>query len=268
MHAWYTHRSPPRGCNLPDSPTLYLSSTANVWPHSPGYVLNLAFHPKSFTDDNIGTVLDAVAASSAANNTVVALWGDHGWQLGEHGAWCKQTMWEIATRGALMISSPTLRPASRVTGALVEFVDIYPTLADLSGLAVPGPCPVAGADLVTACTDGVSLKPLWASPAAELHPAALSLYPRPSMNQIQSMGYSMVIRVAGAEYRYTEWVKIRLEDAGSQVYTKLWAQNLGTELYNHSASGFGWSDLENVNIAATHPALVATFSATLRALWA
>lgn len=156
----------------------------------------------SYTDANIGTVLDALAGSPAANNTVVAIWGDHGWQLGEHGAWCKQTMWEIATRGVLMIKSPHLAPASSTTNAVVEFLDIMPTLADLAGLEIPEPCPEDNPNAVAACTDGISLRELWAAPATEIKPRALSLYPRPNMNDKQAMGYSMVKRVNGSLLRY------------------------------------------------------------------
>lgn len=150
----------------------------------------------SFTDANIGTVLDALSASPAANSTVVAIWGDHGWQLGEHGAWCKQTMWEIATRGVLMIKHPLVVPTSPTTDVLVEFLDILPTLADLAGLAVPAPCPRHNASAVAACTDGMSLRSLWGTPSVPVKPRALSLYPRPNMDQKQAMGYSMVTRVS------------------------------------------------------------------------
>jgi|EP01043_Picozoa_sp_COSAG02_P002470 iduronate 2-sulfatase len=157
----------------------------------------------------------------------VGRWGDHGWQLGEHGAWCKQTMWEIATRGTLLIRAPHLKPASGRTDALVEFVDIYPTLTDLAGLPVVPRCPASRTDAIDACTDGVSLKPLWANPTASLHQQALSLYPRPSMNDKASMGYSMVLRLGGSQLRYTEWINISLVDASTQTFERHWEQSLG-----------------------------------------
>jgi iduronate 2-sulfatase len=184
----------------------------------------------SYTDDNIGTVMRSLGSSSAAANTVLALWGDHGWQLGEHGAWCKQTMWEIATRGTLLIRAPHLHPVLGRTEALVEFVDIYPTLVDLAGLPAVQRCPDGGADAVAACTDGVSLKPLWAQPSATMHRQVLSLYPRPNMNDKASMGYSMVLRVGGSQLRYTEWINISLSDPANQLYERHWDQNIGVEL--------------------------------------
>jgi iduronate 2-sulfatase len=71
-----------------------------------------------------------------ADNTLVCLWGDHGWHLGEHGHWGKVTNYEDATRAPLIIAAPHRTQTPRVT-ALVEFVDIYPTLCELAGLPVP-----------------------------------------------------------------------------------------------------------------------------------
>ena len=76
-------------------------------------------------------------ASDLRKNTVIILWGDHGYQLGEHGTWNKRTNWEIAARVPLMISVPGQMHAGEQTDALVELVDMYPTLAQLCGLKPP-----------------------------------------------------------------------------------------------------------------------------------
>ena len=100
----------------------------------------------SYTDAQIGRVLDALDKEGLADNTIIVLWGDHGWQLGDHGLWHKHTNFELATRAPLLISVPKQKTAGQKCDAPVEFVDVYPTLADVCGLAIP------------AGLDGASLK--------------------------------------------------------------------------------------------------------------
>ena len=90
----------------------------------------------SFVDAQLGRLLDALEELGVADNTVIVLWGDHGFQLGEHGFWCKHTNFEIASRTPLMIAAPGIE-GGRVSRRLVEFIDIYPTLCDLAGLPQP-----------------------------------------------------------------------------------------------------------------------------------
>ena len=104
----------------------------------------------SFTDANVGLILGAVDDAGLRPTTVVALLGDHGWQLGEHGEWCKRTNFELGVRIPLIIRSPA-HPASAGwrTDALVEALDLYRTLASLSfgDAAPPIEAGVEGADL-------------------------------------------------------------------------------------------------------------------------
>jgi len=90
----------------------------------------------SFVDAQLGRLLDALEELGVADNTVIVLWGDHGFQLGEHGFWCKHTNFEIASRTPLLIAAPGIE-GGRVSRRLVEFIDIYPTLCDLAGLPQP-----------------------------------------------------------------------------------------------------------------------------------
>ncbi len=90
----------------------------------------------SFVDAQVGRLLDALDRLGLAGNTIVILWGDHGWQLGEHGMWCKHTNFEVATRTPLLVVAPGVAPG-RACGRLVEFVDIYPTLCELCGVPRP-----------------------------------------------------------------------------------------------------------------------------------
>ena len=90
----------------------------------------------SFVDVQVGRLLDELDQLGIAENTIIVLWGDHGWQLGEHGFWCKHTNFEVATRTPLLIVAPGLE-GGRVSARLVEYIDIYPTLCDLAGLQAP-----------------------------------------------------------------------------------------------------------------------------------
>jgi iduronate 2-sulfatase len=137
----------------------------------------------SYMDAQLGRLMDALEAEGLAENTIVLVWGDHGWHLGDHGQWCKHTNFELATRIPLIVKVPWMPGASRID-ALTEAVDIYPTLLDLCG--VPAPSHL----------EGDSLVPLMENPAAAGDDLALSQYPRSG-----NMGYSMKTD----RYRYTEW---------------------------------------------------------------
>ena len=145
----------------------------------------------SYMDAQIGVVLDALDRTGLADDTVVVLWGDHGWQLGEHGLWHKHTNFELAVRSPLVISAPGQRAPGRRTLSLAEFVDVYPTLADLCGLPVPNGL------------DGVSLRPILDDPAATVRPVAISQYPRGGREAEgrSLMGYS----IRDDRWRLTLW---------------------------------------------------------------
>lgn len=90
----------------------------------------------SYTDTQIGKVLDELERLGLAENTIVVLWGDHGWHLGEHGLWCKHCNFEKVLHTPLILRAPG-KKQNVTTDALVEFVDIYPSLCDLAGLQQP-----------------------------------------------------------------------------------------------------------------------------------
>ncbi len=91
----------------------------------------------SYMDAQMGRVLDELDRLKLTDNTIVVLWGDHGWHLGDHGMWCKHTNYEQATRAPLFCAAPG-QPGGQRVKDIVEFVDIYPTLCDLAGLERPG----------------------------------------------------------------------------------------------------------------------------------
>ena len=143
----------------------------------------------SFVDAQIGRLLEELDKLGMRENTIIVLWGDHGWKLGEHQAWAKHSNVENDTRVPLIISSPGMKQCGRKTDALVELVDLYPTLAELAGLPLP------------AHLEGRSFKPLLDDPEQAWKNAAFSQYPR-RVGKMNLMGYSM----RTARYRLTRWV--------------------------------------------------------------
>jgi len=184
----------------------------------------------SYVDAQIGRILRELDRLGLRNRTVIVLWGDHGWQLGEHGLWCKHTNFEVATRSPLIISAPGQKNPGTTTDALAEFVDIYPTLCELCGLPTPDGL------------EGISLAPVMENPNLSWKKAAFSQYPRGKI-----MGYS----VRTERYRYTEWA-----EPGKQP--------VGIELYDHKKDPD-----ENVNVAhrPDNKELVAKLSRILHAGW-
>jgi len=132
----------------------------------------------SYMDAQVGLILDALEKEGLVENTIIVLWGDHGWQLGEHGLWHKHTNFELAARAPLLISMPGQKAAGRKSASLAEFIDIYPTLADACGLPKPKD------------VDGVSLRPILDDADAKVRPVAISQYPRSDAGKTL-MGYSI-----------------------------------------------------------------------------
>ena len=91
----------------------------------------------SYVDAQVGRLLDRLDSLGLTDNTIVVLWGDHGYKLGEHNGWAKFTNYDIDTHAPLIIRAPGRIPPGLRLPQMVEFVDIYPTLAELAGLPVP-----------------------------------------------------------------------------------------------------------------------------------
>ena len=189
----------------------------------------------SYMDAQVGLVLDELDRLGLRKNTIIILWGDHGWKLGEHDAWCKHTTVENDTNVPLLLSVPGMKHAGAHSDAIVEFVDIYPTLSELAGLPLPGHL------------EGTSFKPLLEDPKRPWKSAAFSQYPRSQKGGL--MGYSM----RTDRYRFTQWVS-------RADHSKVDA----IELYDHQTD-----PQENTNIAAKpeHAALVKELTTKLDAGW-
>lgn len=171
----------------------------------------------SFVDAQIGQILDELARLDLAKNTIIVIWGDHGWKLGEHAAWAKHTNVENDTRAPLIISVPGMANAGKTTLGLVEFVDLYPSLSDLAGLPKP------------AKLEGVSFKPLMDDPARPWKSAVFSQYPRGKGKNLM-MGYSMKTD----EFRLTRWLN-------QKDHSKV----VAVELFDHRND-----PQENINVAS------------------
>lgn len=143
----------------------------------------------TFADAQVGRLLKALDESPYAQNTIIVLWGDHGWHLGEKLHWRKFALWEEATRAPLMIVAPGVtRPGSRCERT-VDFMSVYPTLAELCGLPVPKHC------------KGPSLVPLLKNPRAEWKRPALTTHGRKN-HAVRSERWRYIRYADGSEELY------------------------------------------------------------------
>ncbi|WP_420400461.1 sulfatase [Flagellimonas sp.] len=232
----------------------------------------------SYVDAQIGKMLAALEKAGFKENTIVMLWSDHGWHLGDMGIWGKATNYEIATRVPLIVSTPNMPEAVRgtKTDALVELVDMYPTICDLAGVNIPEH------------VEGQSFKPLLTDPNRKWKDAVFMQFPSPALrewaanplskgmretsfgrliedveNRIKNqqgdkwerdlfenrlMGYSMRTE----DYRFTLW----------KDYTDPKAEPIFFELYDHRKDPH-----ETVNIAGDNPEIVAKLLAQFNRGW-
>lgn len=113
----------------------------------------------SYADAHVGRLMAALQQSPAATNTIVVLWGDHGWHLGEHGIWGKHALFEESLRSPLIVVAPTISSAGMASDSVVETIDLFPTLCELAELDIPTYC------------QGSSLVPILQEPRREGRPA-------------------------------------------------------------------------------------------------
>jgi arylsulfatase A-like enzyme len=174
----------------------------------------------SYADAQVGILLNTIDSLGLTNNTIIVLWGDHGWHLGDHDQWGKDTNFEESTRAPLIISAPGLK--SRKTKSITEFVDIFPTLCDLTRTATPK------------SLDGKSLVPLMKNDKAKVKDFGVSQYYRIieeaevkklSYETTDVMGYTLRTE----RYRYTIWMANGFRTNKPFTEAELYA----TELYDY-----------------------------------
>ena len=179
----------------------------------------------SFTDWNVGRVLDALDKSAYKDNTIVVLWGDHGWHLGEKLHWRKFALWEEATHAPLLFVVPGVTKPKGVCPRTVSFADIYPTLKELCGLPQP-----------KQTLEGVSLRPLLEDPKAKWDRPALTTHGRGN-HTIRSEKWRYIRYSDGSEELYDhekdpmEWTNLakRPELAGVKKQLAQWLPKTNAE---------------------------------------
>ncbi len=190
-------------------------------------MLQAYFASTTFMDVQLGRALAALDRLNLASNTIVVVIGDHGWHLGEHGLWHKGTLFEESARAPLIVFAPGAKGNGTPCRRVVEFVDLFPTLAELCGVTVPSGLA------------GKSLRPLLDDPNTP--------WDRPAFTQVLKADKKMGRSIRTDRFRYTEWDEARE----------------GTELYDHQADPAELRNLANdpqqaETMAQLHQLLIAT----------
>jgi len=183
----------------------------------------------SYMDAQVGILLNTLESLGTLDNTIIVLWGDHGWHLGDHDLWHKHTNFEEATRAPLIIAGPGINAGK--TSSLTEFVDVFPTICDLAGVAVPKNL------------DGKSLKPLMLNNKTKGKEYAISQYPRKLKKaEMAKLGYTdakmMGYSLRTDQYRYTIWMN---DFTSKQAFNE--SQVYASEMYDYVKD-----PLEKVNV--------------------
>jgi arylsulfatase A-like enzyme len=187
----------------------------------------------SFVDALIGRLIDELDRLNLRENTIIVLWGDHGWHLGEQNIWGKITDFELDAHAPLIVSAPGRNPGGATCNALVEFVDIFPSLCELAGLPLPPHL------------EGTSFVPLLDAPDSPWKPAALT--------QVMH-GAVMGRSVRTDRYRFTRWQN-----------TKAPNQTVAVELYDYLNDPV---EVENIANRPENAGLVKELTAKWEAAWA
>lgn len=161
----------------------------------------------SYIDAQVGRLLDALGELNLDENTIVVLWGDHGWKLGEHNSWCKMTNFEIDTRVPLIVRAPNARENGKQCDRLVEFVDVYPSLCELANVPLRDEL------------EGTSFVPLLNNRALPWKQAVFSQFLREGI-WVAPDGVTYMGRcVRTQRYRYVEWKTLGSDElAARELY--------------------------------------------------
>ena len=172
-------------------------------------------------------MLEALEREGLDKNTIVVLWGDHGWHLGDLGLWTKHTNYEQANRIPLMISAPGVARSGKRAASMAETVDLFPTLCELAGLPTPK---------VPQTLDGRSLVPVLRDPTAIIKDHVYHCFPKNAPGRGDVLGRA----IRTNRYRLVEWKKIGAAPETAEF-----------ELYDYETD-----PLETKNVAATQKEVV------------
>ncbi|MCB0656012.1 MAG: sulfatase [Saprospiraceae bacterium] len=196
----------------------------------------------SYVDTQVGKLVQKLKDLGIYENTIIIVWGDHGWKLGEHHSWCKQTNYAVDLQVPLILTSPNQPNRGKQTQALTELVDIFPSLCDLAGLPKPD------------YLQGTSFVPLLSDPDQPWKEAVFSQFhrrPKVTPDGGRYMGYSIKTKT----HHYIEW---HLWDAG----TGMRGDSVTSELYDNLID-----PQENENITEQNAGLSYLLSQQLKAGW-
>lgn len=183
------------------------------------HLMHAYYAAVSYIDAQIGRLLDALEEEGLAENTIIVLWSDHGWKLGEFNGWGKMSNYEIDARVPLIISAPGLEAAGKQSSELAQLLDLFPTLCELAGIDIPE------------FVDGRSLVPNLLDTSTRVNQAAFNQYYRKHENR-EYMGYAMRTDA----YRFVEWRDFKTGEVAAR------------ELYDHRSD-----HTESQNLADSAP---------------
>jgi len=167
--------------------------TKNVMPEDTARILKQGYYASvSYVDAQFGKIIQHLKTLGIYDNTIIIVWGDHGWKLGEHNGWCKQTNYNIDIHVPMIVYSPNQPNKGKQTFEITELIDMFPSLCELAGIEAPD------------YLQGTSFVPLLENPKREWKTAAFSQFhrrPKVTPDGKRYMGYSIKTK----EYHYVEW---------------------------------------------------------------
>ena len=191
----------------------------------------------SYVDAQIGRVIASLEKNKVRENTIIVVWGDHGWHLGEYGIWGKATNYEIATRVPLIISTPSMPQKGTSSDSLVELIDIYPTLCDLAN--IPQPDHLAGKSLI----------PVLRDPSAVVKRLAMSQFPTPALREWAANPLSPEMRETFFGPLINQVEQTIKKQQGSRWNRELFEKHLmGYTLRDPRYRYIEWRDTRNPNL--------------------
>ncbi len=176
----------------------------------------------SYLDSLIGRLLEELDRLDLSRNTIVALWSDHGYSLGEHEIWGKNILFDSATKVPMLIRVPGRTDEGIRTDRPAELVDLFPTLVESAGLPLVPRCPPGGSTEIATCHEGQSLASLMYNTSGL--PAFSGAFSQVKRGR-NHIGYS----VRAARFRYTEWVQYK----GNPADEEKWSYAVSRELYDY-----------------------------------